>query len=83
MNYLLPIYSIFFLVLALVVVLMVLSRSDETSGRKLARVRVWVDDTRKQRMPHADDDLKTETGFEWLLAGGALLLLLILLKSAH
>jgi hypothetical protein len=83
MSYLLPIYSIFFLVLALALVLKVLSHSDETSQRKFARVRVWVDDNRKQRIPPPDDDLNSETGYEWLLVGGALLLLLILLKAAN
>lgn len=83
MDYLIPLYSIFFLVLVLVLVLGVLSRSDEASQRKFARVRVWVDDHRKQRIPPPDDEMNVETGYEWLLVSGALVLLLILLKAAN
>lgn len=84
MSYLLPFYSVFFLVLALtLVVLLVLSRSDETSQRKFARVRVLIDDNRKQRVPRHDDDMNSETRYEWLLASAALFLLLLLLKAAN
>jgi hypothetical protein len=83
MSYLLPVYGLFFLGLALAFVLFALSRSDEARPRKWARVRVWVDDNRKQGMPPPpNEELDTGPRIDWLLFSAALLLLIILVDAA-
>ena len=83
MSYLLPVYGLFFLGLALAFVLFSLSRSDEARPRKWARVRVWVDDNHKQGMPPPNEEMDTEPRMDWWLLSAAVLLIIIIMEAAQ
>jgi hypothetical protein len=83
MSYILPIYGLFFFGLALAFVLFAVSRSDEARPRKWAKVRVWADDNRKQRMPPPNEEFETKPRIDWLLLSASVLLFIIVLDAAR
>lgn len=81
MSYILPIYGMVLMGAALAFVLYAASRSDSTRQRKWAKVRVWVDDNRKNRMPPAED-LDAGPRIDWLVYAALFLLIILMLDAA-
>ena len=83
MSYLLPVYMIFFLGLALAFVFFAVSRSDEARPRKWAKVRVWVDDNRKQRMQPPSEELDAEPRADWLIYIAVFLVIIMIMEAVN
>lgn len=81
MESILPVYF-FVLGIVLAVIVFVVLPGDESSSRKLAKVRVRVDENRRGRTVHEppEEDFEKGPALVWLMVGGLLLLLVMSLS---